>query len=367
MQQGWRIARIGGVDIRVDPSAILIMVLVGAELWSLFVDPLRFPGGGPGLAVGLTLFGVAAFLGSILLHELAHAATCRLRGIPVLGITLMLFGGATHARLESKGPLDEFLVTLAGPATSLALGGVLLAVSQGPGADAYTNPFLWEVHQLGWLNIALGVFNLLPGFPLDGGRLLKSALWRVLGDSDRATVVAARIGQAFAAVLVVFGLVRGVPHLDLGWLWFAVIGVVLWRAATGAIGDTRRRGRLRGLTAGQVMGSPPPSVPADLPIADATARFLAGHAGESFPVLDQGRLIGFVSEATVRGSPGERPVREALAAPHGVLTAPPSERLDEVLTRLLDSGSSAVLVVDGDRLVGLIEVEDLSRALSGVG
>lgn len=367
MQQGWRIARIGGVDIRVDPSSIVIVVLLGTQLWSLFADPLRFPGGGPSLAARLTLFGVIAFFGSILLHELAHAATCRLRDIPVLGITLMLFGGATHARLESKGPIDEFLVTLAGPATSLALGGLLLAVAHGPGAEAYNSPFLWEVHQLGRLNIVLGLFNLLPGFPLDGGRLLKSVLWRALGDSDRATVVAARIGQGFGAVLIAFGLIRGLPQIDIVWLWFAVIGVVLWRAAGAAVADTRRRARLRGLTAGQIMTSPPPTVPADLSIAETEARFLAGHGGESFPVFEGGRLIGFVSEGTILSRPGDRPVREALAAPHGVLTAPPSERLDEVLNRFLDSGASVVLVVDGDRLVGVIEVEDLSRALSHAG
>src|SRR5207249_2945291 len=154
-------------------------------------------------ATGYAVLAVVMFFGCILAHELAHAGVSKLRRIPVIGITLFMFGGATQAKIDSRGPADEFLVTAAGPATSLALGLLFLGLSNllrsAPG-----DQLAWIIERLGLLNLALGVFNLAPGFPLDGGRLLRSLLWRMTGSLARATRIAGRVGQVIAALVVAY-------------------------------------------------------------------------------------------------------------------------------------------------------------------
>ena len=365
---GWRIARIGGIDIRVDPSWSVIAVLFTASFWSEFADPVRFPALTSGAALRLAIVTAALFFGSVLAHEMAHALMSKARGIPVRGITLFLFGGATQADLESRGPLDEFLVTVVGPLTSLGIGALLVlwagtggSLLGGGIASLSGQPWHAVFGLIGRINLVLGVFNLLPGFPLDGGRLLRSALWRGTGSLDRATAVAARVGEVIALLLMGWGIVLAVQTRDFSGLWLVLIGWFLLRAARSTRVTGERRRILTSTKVRDVMGKPPPTIPATLPLGTAVDVFLEGHDGEAFPVVTDQGVVGFISLRTARGVPPDRPVRDAMVDTDAVLQAGPDEPMDAITHRLGQKNQTTVLVVDGGRLVGVIEPEDLER------
>jgi Zn-dependent protease/predicted transcriptional regulator len=360
---GWKIGRIGGVEIRVDPSWGIIAVFFTFSFWTLFSDRSRFPNLGSGAAGAFAVLTSALFFGSVLAHELAHAGMSKARGIAVSGITLFLFGGATHAKVDAKGPADEFLITVVGPLTSAALGGLFLLV-HALGPDTLPHPFSFMFGYLAFVNLILAVFNLLPGFPLDGGRLLRSGLWRAMG-LPRATRVAARVGQVVGLAIAASGILISLRTNDvLGFLWPAFIGWFLFRAASASLAEGDRRELLRSTTARDVMSAPPPTIPADLQVAMALERFLDGHEGEAFPVMEGGHVVGFVSPRTARETALNREVRDAMVQGRGVVEARPEETMDAVTDRLGEQRGQTVLVLDDQgRLVGVIEREDLSRFL----
>ncbi|HXF56836.1 MAG TPA: site-2 protease family protein [Actinomycetota bacterium] len=363
MHGAWHVGRIAGIRIGIDPSWGVIAVLITFNFWHLFSDPVEFPEVDGGRAVVLAVVTAALFFGSVLAHELAHAGLSRARGIPVAGITLFLFGGATHARVDAKGPLDEFLVTVVGPATSAALGGLFLAGDRLAG-HGLPDSLRSMLGTLGVVNLTLAGFNLLPGFPLDGGRLLRSALWRATGDLVRATRVAGWVGQGVGLAIAAAGVgLYAQTHDAFSLLWPAFVGWFLFRAAGAGVREVEQRRVLRSTTVAEVMAPPPPAVPADLPLVEATARYLAGHEGEAFPVMEAGRVLGFVSARTARGMPGDRPVREAAVPGRGVVEAGPGETMDDLVERMGQRLGMTVLVLDGGRLVGVIEPEDLARFL----
>jgi Zn-dependent protease/predicted transcriptional regulator len=361
---GWRVLRVGGVDVRADSSLLLLAALIVYNLWSFFSDPVEFPTLSGGSAAGLALLTTALFLGSILAHELAHAALFRLRGVRVLGITLHMFGGLTQGGSESRRPLDEFLVAAVGPLTTGALGAVFLLAHVAARGEA-AHPVRAMFGYLALLNLAIAGFNVLPGFPLDGGRMLAAGLWKVTGSRTRALALAARAGQGVALVVGAVGLADLVRSQgrDLWGLWPVMIGVMLFQSSTAARGQAERLGRLEGVTVREVMAPPPPTIPADLPLSQARDRFLVGHEGEAFPVVEGGRVVGLIS-ARMAGD-GEREagalVRDAMAGADGLTVAHPDEPMRAVAERMLGRAVGAVLVMREGRLVGVVESEDLWR------
>jgi Zn-dependent protease/CBS domain-containing protein len=364
---GWRIARIGGVDIRVDTSWIVLVVLATVNMWLLYSDQSRFPDVTSGLAVALALLTVALFFCSLLGHELAHAVMCKVRRIPVSGITLFLFGGATHAKIESRGPGDEFLITVVGPLTTAAFGGLFLLLFRA-GEGFLTRPIRSVFGYLAVVNLSMAVLNVIPGFPLDGGRLLRSAIWKATGSLARATWVAARVGQGVGLLFIVIGVGVAARYQEGIGIWSALIGWFLFQAATATLAQGRRTNLLASVTAAQIMSPPPPTIDADTSVADAMDRHLMGHEGEAFPVIDDsGRVVGFVSFRTARGVPRDRRVRDAMIGTDGAVQAPPGERMDSVTERLGERMGRTVLVLDQGRLVGVIEPTDLNRFLRSGG
>lgn len=364
MSSGWRLGRIAGVEVRVDPSWVVALALFTVIFWNRFADPIQFPGLAGGTALGLALVTSGLFFGSVLAHELAHATMSKARNIPVRDITLFMFGGATSAEIESRGPADEFLVTVVGPLTSLGIGAVFL-LGHVLGRNSLPRPIWLGVFGItAYANVLIGLFNLLPGFPLDGGRLLRSALWRVTRSLDRATRVAARVGQAVALLIVGAGVWLGIRDGNLlDGLWPALVGSFLFRAAGATLAAAERQRLLSSATARQVMSSPPPSIPGDLPLGVATERYLRGHEGEAFPVVTDSGVAGFVSLRTAQGIPPDRPVAAAMVGLDGVTQAGPEELMSEVAARMGSGGRRTVLVLDAGRLLGVIEPEDLARYL----
>ena len=377
MRGGWRIGRIGGVEVRAEPSLALLGILVTYNLWIFFSNTatlqffaFRIHSVDPPLAsapaFGLALATTALFLISILAHELGHAAAFRARGIPVRGITLFMFGGYTTGSREAERPADEFLFAAVGPAVTGGLGALFLALHVATGS-AGLHALRAMFGYLALLNLFMGAFNLLPGLPLDGGRVLMAILWRVTGQRSRATRLSARAGQVVAGLIAAAGIADVASTGDIGGVWPLLIGWMLFSSSTAALVQADRRRALESTTAGQVMSPPPPTLAADLPIGTAVERFLSGREGEAFPVMDDGRVIGFISLRMARGAPPDRPVRDAMVGTDAVAMAGPAERMADVADRIQDGQAQTVLVMDGGRLVGVIEREDLSRLFRTYG
>jgi Zn-dependent protease/predicted transcriptional regulator len=371
VRRGFLIARIRGVDVRADASLIILVVLIVSNLSIFYSHPatLRLfsfeirstnPPLEPLPSLLLATLTALLFVASILAHELAHAAAFRSRGIPVRGITLFMFGGYTQGDSEAEKPVDELLIAGVGPLTTTVLGLVFLALHvAAKGADL--NALRAMFGYLALLNLFMGVFNLLPGLPLDGGRVLMSILWRVTGQRPKATRYAARAGQVVALLISAAGVLEIVESGQLGGIWLLFIGWMMFSGSTAVAVQSERAGILESATAGDVMSPPPPTVPADISVAMAMERYLSGREGEAFPVVDDGRVVGFISPSLARLAPLGVPVREAMAGTEAVAIADPSDSMVDVADRIRDRHGMVALVVDQGRLVGVIEEEDLAR------
>lgn len=358
--RGLTIGRVRGIPIVIDLSWVVIALVVTWAIYSELVSTQRSE---PAVTLWvIALAGATAFFGSVLSHELSHSLVAERRGLRVRRIRLFIFGGVSEIEQEAATAQDELALTIAGPASSIALGAVLLAVSYVvPSPDAVER----TVRLLAVVNVMLGVFNLLPGFPLDGGRILRALIWRSTGDFDRATDIAVRWGQSMAVALIAIGSVVLVSG-ELAGLWYAAIGWFLFSAATDARARARFQQRIRGLTVGEVMSSTPRIVSADLTLEAFRAGYLAGERGIIFPVLAEGRVRGLVGAGELRRvrrsdwadvTVGRvmRPV-----APHDVVAD--SEPVDATLDRLSEPGRR-VLVVNKGRLAGMLGPRDLQRIL----
>lgn len=359
----WRIGRIGGIEIRIDPSWSFIAFLVG---YTFFLNlSAAFPTGSGAARVGGAALMALAFFAGVLLHELAHSWMARARGVDVRGITLFLFGGATEADLDRENPNDELAITIVGPLTSLALGGILwgLATVAGEGMLAF------GLRLLGQINLALAVFNMVPGFPLDGGRVLRSLVWRSTGDIVRATRTAARSGQIVGYILMGLGIAE-VLFLGalISGLWLVAIGWFLSQAAQASFTELRVRRMLAGVPASRIMTPTVVEVPADMTITEAVEEFILRHDVGAFPVRAPEGVLGILTVAGIRRVPREewplRHVRDVLVPLSEMCVVGASDPMDEVLGKLESNEAHRVLVLaDGD-VAGIITAGDLTRWLS---
>ena len=362
-----------GIRVGVHFSWFLVLFLWIVWLKDSFSATLTNPD------EGFTAAVIAAFLffGSIVLHELGHALAARREGIGVIGIDLFFFGGYMKSSRDSESAGEEFRVAAAGPAVNLliailgaAVGIALvgtarfedLALLNGTGAlvevlIAFTVS----------INVVLLVFNLIPAFPLDGGRLARAIAWRLTGNRHGATRFAAGMGQAFAAVLMGYGIYRAVAKDDLtSGIWYLALGWMLGGAARAAVIQSAVSTRLEGVTAADIMDQEPVTIPADLPVLQAYEDFFLRYQGWPwFAVVEaDGQVAGIAHRAAVEQvahEDGALAVRAVTAAGEQVATDTPLESLagSEPLRRL-----GALMAVDRDgRLRGVVTVEQVSRAL----
>jgi Zn-dependent protease/CBS domain-containing protein len=360
----WRVARIFGIEVRVDSSWAVIALLVTYSLYlrfSFLYDSLSTAG-----AVGLAILAAVLFFGSVLAHELAHALVSQARGIRVQDITLFLFGGATRARVESRGPNDEFLIAVVGPLTSGLLAGLFWLIDV-IGRGVLSTPVAGMFGYLGWVNLLLAAFNLVPGFPLDGGRLLRSAIWKATGSFGRATRIASLAGQAVGWLLVAGGVAFLLTGNLAGGIWFAFIGWFLVQAARASYQELQVRQMLRGVEAHDVMAGNLVRIPPELSLQDAVDNYFMRYDHGAFPVEEQGRTIGLLTLRGVRRGPSEqwptRRVRDLMVPLSDQVVVAPDARMDQVLGKLRDGEAGRVLVADDGEVVGIITPSDLSRWL----
>ncbi len=372
-----RLATIFGIRVGVNVSWFLILFLAIFWLQEPFADELGDEQAGFVVAV-LTAFG---FFGSILLHELGHAVAARREGIEVSGIDLFFFGGMMKMSRDTTTPGQEFRVAVAGPLVTLLIiivGG--LASMALLGADDF-----WDAARLErtgaptgfelWLsflvsaNVLLLVFNLIPAFPLDGGRIARAAAWKVTGDRGKATRLSAYLGQAFAAILIGWGIYVLFTQDDtVGGLWAIVLGYLLGSSARAAIAHSAFSERLKGVTVADIMDSEPVVIPADLPASRAWEDFFLRYQGWPwFAVVEpDGRYAGLAHRAAVEHAAHEEasdvPVRDIAAGRDDLV------RADAPLEALLGSEAlrrvGALMAVDADgRLRGVVTMEQVTRAL----
>ncbi|MFL6294366.1 MAG: site-2 protease family protein [Actinomycetes bacterium] len=360
----WRVGRVAGIEVRVDTSWAVIALLITYSMYRR-IDFLYPELSGAG-AVGLAVLSAVLFFGSVLVHELAHALVSQARGIRVQDITLFLFGGATRARVESRGPGDEFLIALVGPLTSGILAG-LFGIIAGLGGDVLSRPLAGTLGYLAWVNLVLAVFNLVPGFPLDGGRLLRSAIWKATGSLSRATRIASVSGQAVGWLLVAGGVAFLLAGDLAGGIWFAFIGWFLVQAARSSYQELQLRNLLRGVEAEDVMAGSLLRIPPDLTLQQAVDGYFMRYDHGAFPVDEQGRTIGLLTLRGVRRVPSQewstRRVREHMVPLDDQVLVAPHARMDDVLGKLEDGEANRVLVVQHGEVVGIITPSDLTRWL----
>jgi Zn-dependent protease/predicted transcriptional regulator len=360
----WRVARIFGIEVRVDSSWAVIALLITYSMYLRISLLYRDLSGGA--AVGLAVLATVLFFGSVLTHELAHALVSQARGIRVQDITLFLFGGATRARVESRGPGDEFLIAVVGPLTSLLLAGLFWLIDV-VGRGVLSTPVAGMFGYLGWVNLLLAAFNLVPGFPLDGGRLLRSAIWKATGSFGQATRIASLAGQGVGWLLVAAGVAFLLGGNLAGGIWFAFIGWFLVQAARSSYEDLQLREMLRGVEAEDVMAGNLLRIPPELSLQDAVDDYFMRYDHGAFPVDEQGQTIGLLTLRGVRRVPREqwpiRRVRDVMVPLGDQVVVAPDARMDGVLGKLQDGEAGRVLVVQRGEVVGIITPSDLSRWL----
>lgn len=386
LRSGFRLVRIFGISVYIDWSWLFIFLLVTWQL-AIVVFPALHPTWSPLLAWGTAVAAAILFFASVLAHELAHSVVAKARGLPVSRITLFLFGGVSNIEREPSSPSTEFLMAIVGPLTSLVLGIVFLllgGVSILTAGQFLTGGPLRLLGRLGpvptlllWLgpvNIILAIFNMVPGFPLDGGRVLRSILWAVSRNLRLATRWASWIGQAIAWLFIAAGIsmVFGVqlPFFGtglVGGLWLAFIGWFLNNAAAQSYRQLVLEDLLDGVPVSMLMRSDAPSVPPYLTLSDLVYDHIMGSDERSFPVLDGDRLVGIVSLGDVRKVPREQwpstTVAQVMTPADQLAVATPREEVSEALNDLTGHDVRQMPVVQEGKLVGVLRRGDIMRWL----
>jgi Zn-dependent protease/CBS domain-containing protein len=354
MNDTFRLGRIGGVRVGVNWTVMVIFAMVAYGLAAERL-PQSYKGMHPFAYAAGGLLTAAAFLGSLLAHELAHAFVARRNGLTVEGITLWLLGGVARFDGEPASPGAELRIAGSGPLVSLALGlvfGMGAAVLMLCGMDGLiTGCLAW----LALINVMLAFFNVIPAAPLDGGRLVHALLWRLTGDRTKATLRAARAGRAVGWVSMVAGFYMSL--WDFTGIWLVMIGWFLIIAAGMEEGQARTRARLDRIPIRRIMTPDPFTVPAAMTAAEFLREMLPRHRHHAYPLVEDGVVRGIVTAERIRGQDPGAPVG---AVAEQVERATAETSLTDLLPRL---ATERVLIFDGDRLIGIVTPRDLARVL----
>jgi len=299
-----RLGRPFGIPLEVDASWLFIFFLVAATLTTSYF-PSAVPDEDPVVYTALGLLTSIVFFGSLVLHELAHSIMARAGGLSVSRVTLFVFGGVSQIDDEPSSPGREFLMALAGPATSLVLAGVFWGASVLAAEAGASALLLVPLEYLAVINGSLALFNLLPGFPLDGGRVLRSILWEISGDQLKATKWASRSGQAIGTILMavaVFGVLSG----NFDFIWLAVMGWFISNLAAAAYRQQVTRSRLAELPVSAIMSTPPVLAPADLSLEEMSHTYFLAGRHTRYPVVQDGHVIGLIDIERASDVPREQ-------------------------------------------------------------
>jgi Zn-dependent protease/CBS domain-containing protein len=357
-----------GFKIQVDASWLLLAVLIA---WSLAVSwfPQAAPGQPPATYWWMAVVGLIGFAASIVAHELAHALIARRYAMPIRGITLFIFGGVAEMEGDPPSARGEFWMAIAGPVMSLLVALLFMVLAALSGGAGGLSPPAVVFSYLGAINLMLAVFNMVPAFPLDGGRVLRAALWGWKGDIIWATRVAAAAGGAFGILLILAGLATAVLGGNLvGGLWWFLIGLFVRAAASGQVRYQETRAALAGQKVGRFMRRDPIAVGPELTLDRLVADYFYRHYHKTFPVTEGGRLAGCIGLDAVKAvDPAawpQRRVADVMERCGADNTIGSDTDAAEALAQMQRSGRSRLLVVDDGRLVGVLSVRDLMDFLA---
>jgi len=356
-----------GIKIKVNISWVFIAVLLA---WALAQG--YFPTAYEGLSEATYWWmGVVAVFGlffSILLHELAHSLVARAFGMEIKGITLWLLGGVAEMTDEPPHPRAEFLMAIAGPLMSVVLALIFLSLANVIEQDTELAAMGAVVSYLGMLNLILAAFNLVPAYPLDGGRVARAALWAWSGDYYYATRVAARLGSLFGLVLIVFGVLSAIGGAGLASLWWVILGMFIRFAADASNFQLQAATALKGKSVREYMTPNPKTVSPDVSVAELVENWIYRYSFEFFPVVEAGNLLGSISLHEVRAiPPGERAgtkVGDIMIPCSDHNTIPSHATASDALAKVQTSSPSLLMVVENQTLVGVIGLKDLMRVIT---
>jgi Zn-dependent protease/predicted transcriptional regulator len=359
-----RIFRIAGIDIYINFSWIIILVFLTFSLATGWFATL-YPGWSQATYWVVSLIAALLLFVSVLLHELAHSFVARARGLPVKSIVLFIFGGVSNIEREPGSPGVEFQMAFVGPLTSLVIGVVcylLLLALRGS-----NSPVAAILGYLAVTNILLGVFNLIPGFPLDGGRVLRSIVWRISGNLRTATRVATVVGQIIAYLFILIGIFFFFTGNLLDGIWLGFIGWFLLSSAQSAGTQTILQTSFQGVTVSQIMNSTPMTVPANISLQRLVHEYFIPQGLRSAPVMQGDQLAGLVTLSDIRHVPQDQwpqtPVGYIMIPLERLHTVTPDQQLNDVLPLMTGRDVNQLPVVQDGRLVGILSRDAIMRFL----
>ncbi len=359
-----QLGRIFGIPIWVNYTWFIIFALVTFSLSSHYF-PQNYPGWPSGLYWAVGLVTSLLFFGSVIAHELSHSLVARANGVPVSSITLFIFGGVAQIASEATRPRDELIMALAGPLASIAVAvacGAIWLVT-----NAIAEPLAALMSWLGIINVSLAAFNLIPGFPLDGGRALRAILWMTTGDFRKATRAASTAGVAIAYLFIVGGLWVAFTSSLADGLWIAFIGWFLENAAQNSLRQMALQEALRGVKVRDVMSSDCLQVPPSVSVEDLVDSYVLPTGRRCFVISDGDQLLGLVTLHNVKVLPRERwsltKVSDIMSPVDRLKVAGPRDDVAGVLPRMDQEDVNQLPVVDNGRFLGLIARDSLLRLI----
>jgi Zn-dependent protease/CBS domain-containing protein len=345
-------ARVGGIPLQIHYTWLVALALITWSLAAGFL-PSTYPGWTTGTYWLAGFIAALCLFGSVLIHEGSHAIVARSRGLDVHAITLFIFGGVSQIKEEAERPGDEFAIAIVGPLTSFGLAAVFWGT--GTAIDAGRTPLGAILAYLTFINVLLGAFNLVPGFPLDGGRVLRSIIWGITGSLKRATEIASYVGQAVGFGLMLLGGVQIFAGNIFGGVWIALIG---WFLNNGAEGSRRQllvNESLQGIRVSYLMNPRPPSIQPEATVHEFVLGHVLREGTRAMPVIESGRLLGIVSVSDVKELPPERwittPVRAIMTRTPLHVVGPEADAVD-ALQMLVSTNVNQLPVVDD--ITGLV-------------
>ena len=356
-----------GFEIRLDASWVIIAVLI---TWTLATGyfPLDYKDLPPATYWWMGAAGAFGLFASIVFHELCHSIVARKFGIQMKGITLFIFGGVAEMDQEPSSPKSEFLIAIAGPISSGFLAFLFYRLHDFSGSLALSVPLQGVLHYLGWINAILAVFNLVPAFPLDGGRVLRSILWHLKNDLRWATRIASNCGAGFGLILIFLGIISFLNGNIIGGLWLFLIGMFLRGASQTSYQQLLIRKAFEGEQVRRLMNSEPITVPPWLSIRDFVEEYIYKYHFKMFPVQEDGRLVGCITTRNVKEAPqeewGRRTVGEIARDCTRENSISPDADAMVALSVMNKGGHSRLMVVENGKLVGVISMKDMLAFLA---